>query len=215
MRDERGVSRTLEILLGIAGALLVAGIGAKVCRDEFWDNERGKLIATQKEEKVVKREVPEINFPSQVQELIQKARYEVSREGLDLIKSFEGFESEAYLCPAGVWTIGYGHTRGVKKGDIITEQEAEKRLKEDVKKAEDAVNKYVHVQLTQNQYDALVSFVYNVGEGNFENSTLLKKLNSGDYNGVRNEFGRWVYASGKRLRGLEKRRVKEKALFSS
>ena len=95
--------------------------------------------------------------------------------GRKLIQSFEGYRSEAYLCPAGVWTIGYGHTRDVKQGDICTKEEADMFLQDDLKTAEDAVNAQ-NLKIGQLQFDALVSFVFNVGTANFNKSTLLKKL---------------------------------------
>lgn len=134
-------------------------------------------------------------------------------QNLSIIKLSEGLRLEAYLCPAGVWTIGYGHTKGVKKGDFITLEEAEMLLREDVKDAENAVNKYVKVGINQNQFDALVSFVFNLGSGNFKTSTLLRKLNTGDYLGAANEFKRWNKAGGKVLNGLVKRREDEANLF--
>jgi lysozyme len=145
----------------------------------------------------------------------EKREYRISQKGLDLIKECEGFRSEVYLCPAGKQTIGYGHLIG--KGENygkITEQEAEKLLRQDVQKAEEAVNRYVQVPITPGQYDALVDFTYNLGEGNLKNSTLLRKLNSGDNDGASNEFGRWTKANGKTLKGLEIRREKEKEMFT-
>ncbi|MBS1205286.1 MAG: Phage related lysozyme [Proteobacteria bacterium] len=133
--------------------------------------------------------------------------------GLTIIKEFEGLRLRAYQCSANVWTIGYGHTAGVGVDDIITEDQAISLLHQDVAESERAVNQYVHVPLTQNQFDALVSFVFNLGIGNFCTSTLLKKLNTEDYTGAAGEFLRWVNASGKVLPGLVRRRQAEKALF--
>ena len=95
--------------------------------------------------------------------------------GRKLIKTFEGYRSEAYLCPAGRWTIGYGHTSGVEPGDTCTREEADEFLKEDLINAENAVNAQ-NLDLSQTQFDALVSFVYNIGSGAFQDSTLLKLL---------------------------------------
>jgi lysozyme len=136
-----------------------------------------------------------------------------SQKAIDLIKEFEEFRSKAYLCPAGKWTIGYGHTKGVKPNDIIDMQTAEKFLAEDLEWAENAINKYC-LDLNQNQFDALVSFVFNVGSGNFSRSTLLKKIkaNPNDFS-IRNEFMRWIYADGKPLNGLKRRREKEANLY--
>lgn len=137
-----------------------------------------------------------------------------SESGIELIKKYEGCKLEAYRCPAGVLTIGYGSTKDVSEGDCITQDEAERRLESDIKyKAEVFVDNFVSVKLNQNQYDALVSFTFNLGGGNLQKSTLLKKLNSGDYNGAAKEFTRWVYANGKKLNGLVKRRKDEKKLF--
>lgn len=131
----------------------------------------------------------------------------------DIVKEFEGLRLETYKCPAGVWTIGYGHTRGVIPGDVITEAEAEALLAEDLEDSEDAVRAFVNVELNQNQFDALVSFVYNLGSGNFNSSTLLRKLNNGDYLGAANEFNRWNKAGGVVLSGLVRRRNAEANLF--
>lgn len=133
--------------------------------------------------------------------------------GLTLIKQFEGLRLQAYKCPADRWTIGYGHTADVGANDVITEEEALSFLRQDVAGSERAVNQYVHVPLTQNQFDALVSFVFNLGVGNFRTSTLLKKLNAGDDDGAAQEFGRWIHAGGKALPGLVRRREAERALF--
>ncbi|BEO21356.1 lysozyme (plasmid) [Serratia marcescens] len=137
----------------------------------------------------------------------------ISIKGLDLIKEFEGLRLQAYKCPADRWTIGYGHTAGVGPDDIITEEQAILLLCQDVAASERAVNQYVHVPLTQNQFDALVSFVFNLGVGNFRTSTLLKKLNADDDDGAAQEFGRWIHAGGKALPGLVRRREAERALF--
>jgi len=137
----------------------------------------------------------------------------IGTNGLNLIKSFEGLRLRAYQCSANVWTIGYGHTADVRANDVITEEEALSFLRQDVAESERAVNQYVHVPLTQNQFDALVSFVFNLGVGSFRTSTLLKKLNAGDYDGVAQEFGRWIHAGGKKLPGLVRRREAERALF--
>ena len=137
----------------------------------------------------------------------------ISETGIELIKKFEGCVLKAYKCPAGVWTIGYGHTAGVKKGQTITKTEAENYLKQDLNKYELTVNNLVNVPLNQNQFDALVSFCYNLGAGNLKSSTLLKLLNKEDYIGAAEQFDRWVYAGGKKLSGLVKRRAAEKELF--
>jgi lysozyme len=137
----------------------------------------------------------------------------ISTIGLGLIQEFEGCKLEAYRCPANILTIGIGHTRGVKEGNKITESQALDLLREDVRWVENAINKHVQVRINQNQYDALCSFIFNCGEGAFSLSTLLRKLNTGDYEGAANEFSRWNKANGKELPGLTRRRAAEKALF--
>lgn len=149
----------------------------------------------------------------------------LSDEGVRLIKSFEGYLTKqadgsctAYLCPARVPTIGWGCTEGVKLGMRWTMEEAEAGLRRELAKFETVVNKHVTVDLNQNEFDALVSFAYNVGEGGrkkvgFSNSTLLKKLNRGDRNGAANEFHKWKRGGGRVLRGLVSRRAREAALF--
>jgi len=149
----------------------------------------------------------------------------ISDQGLNLIKKFEGLHKVdndgmivPYRCPANVLTIGFGHTKGVKKNMRITKQEAEDLLREDMKIYEAEVKRLVDVPLTQFQFDALVSFVYNLGAANFNSSTLLKKLNAGDYAAVPAQFMRWNKArvNGKLqpLTGLTRRRSAEAALFT-
>lgn len=143
----------------------------------------------------------------------------ITKEALELIKKSEGLRLYAYLDAVGIWTIGYGHTSAagnpkVYKGMRITAQEAEDILLADLKRVYiPAVTKNVSVPLNPNQLGALVSFVYNVGEGNFKKSTLLKKLNKADYKGAAAEFLKWNKAGGKVLKGLVTRRAAEKALF--
>lgn len=132
---------------------------------------------------------------------------------LDLIKQYEGFREEAYLCPAGVWTIGYGTTKGVKKGDKITEEEATKNLLDDIFDAAEAINDLVDCELSQNQYDALCSLIYNIGRNAFKTSTLLRLLNANNYTGASQQFGRWIKADGKDMPGLIRRRKAERELF--
>lgn len=137
-----------------------------------------------------------------------------SQKGIDLIKRFEGFSPTAYLCPAGVWTIGYGHTAGVRAGDSVDEDTAEDFLREDLADAEGAVGKYVKVPLKQWQFDALVSFTFNLGAGNLYSSTLLKKVNRNpDDLAIRQEFGKWVHAGGRVLPGLVDRRKAEADMY--
>lgn len=140
----------------------------------------------------------------------------LSSSGMALIEGFEGFRSKAYkvVKTEKYYTIGYGHYGpDVRFGDTITKAKAETLLKSDVSTAEKAVNEYVKVKLNQNQFDALVSFVYNVGAGAFSTSTLLKELNEGDYQAASAQFPRWNKSGGKVLPGLVTRREKEKALF--
>ncbi len=132
---------------------------------------------------------------------------------VDLVKRFEGFREDAYLCPAGIPTIGYGSTRGVRLGMTITEEEAARRLREDLDAAAKAVFRLVIVPLTRWQIDALTSFAFNVGGDKFASSTLLRKLNVGDRAGAAAEFERWVHAGGKVLPGLVARRRAEADLF--
>ena len=103
-----------------------------------------------------------------------------SQEGLALIKKFEGCKLKSYKCSAGVWTIGYGHTAGVKEGDVISQPEADKLLEEDIAKFEDYVNDNVIVELNEGQFDALVAWTFNLGVGNLRSSTMLKKLNESE-----------------------------------
>ena len=138
----------------------------------------------------------------------------ISKNGLDLIKHFEGCELEAYKCPAGVWTIGYGHIKTAVEGMTITQHQADDMLIEEMNEYEGYINNSVRVDLTQNQFDAMVSWVYNLGNGNLNASTLLKVLNSGDYAGVPAQMMRWNKAGGKVLEGLTRRRQAEADLFA-
>ena len=139
----------------------------------------------------------------------------IGKQGLTLIKEFEGLRLKAYLCPAKVWTIGYGHTDTAKKDMVITERQAERLLKGDLGWVEATIANSVVVPLTQQQYDALCSFIYNVGSGAFRRSTLLELLNAGHYVAAEDQFKRWNKASGKTLSGLTRRREAERALFAS
>lgn len=138
--------------------------------------------------------------------------------GVALIKSFEGLRLKAYHDSVGVLTIGFGHTSAagaplVTKGLTITDDEAEQILRTDLLLYEDVVEEAVTVPLTGNQFAALVSFTYNLGGGNLRSSTLLRKLNAGDYAGAADEFARWDKAGGKVLAGLTRRRAAERELF--
>ncbi len=136
-----------------------------------------------------------------------------SQTGINLIKRWEGLRTNAYLCPANVWTIGYGHTKGVYRGMIISHLKAEELLQQDLRIYEEAINRIVKVSLTQNQFDALVSFAFNVGIGALVSSTLLKLLNEGYSKMAAKQFSRWIYAGGRVLPGLVKRRHDEFNLF--
>ena len=142
---------------------------------------------------------------------------QLSYVGLKALKGYEGFKAHAYKDTGGVWTIGYGTTRidgrPVVDGDICTEPQASLWLQQDLAWAQTAVNQMVHIALSQNQYDALVSFVYNEGQTQFASSTLLKKLNAGDFIGAGREFNRWVFDNGKIIHGLEVRRSLEREMF--
>lgn len=142
----------------------------------------------------------------------------ISKTGIDLINSFEKCELKAYLCPAHVWTIGYGHTglvdgKPVCYGMKVTKNKANKLRAADLEKFEKAINSLVTVKLTQNQFDALVSFCYNIGAGAFKSSTLLKRLNKSDYTGAAAEFKKWNKGGGMVLPGLIRRRKEEATLF--
>jgi len=138
-----------------------------------------------------------------------------SSKGIEAIAAHEGLRLKAYRCPAGVWTIGYGHTKGVRPGDVITKEKAVGFLREDVVDAENAVNRHLQ-NLTQNQFDALVSFVFNAGAGNFQKSTLLKKAKvNPDDTSIADEFAKWNKAGGTVLSGLARRRKDESNLYFS
>jgi|TARA_R100001463_G_scaffold31870_2_gene71677 lysozyme len=137
----------------------------------------------------------------------------ISQEGLSLIKKFEGCELEAYKCAAGVWTIGFGSIKGVKQGDTITQEEADNLLLHEMDEYEGYINDAVNVDLNQNQFDALVSWVFNLGPSNLSSSTLLTKINNKDWDDVPAQIKRWNKAGGKVLQGLIRRREAEALLF--
>lgn len=145
----------------------------------------------------------------------------ISQNGLDLIKKFEGFRDTAYVCPAGVMTIGYGTTvidgKPVKRGMRCTREQAEMWLETDANTFLRQIEKYISddIELNQNQVDSLASFVYNIGIGNFKKSTLLKHLNEGFFVLAANEFARWNKGGGRVLKGLVDRRAEEADLFTS
>ena len=137
----------------------------------------------------------------------------ISQEGISLIKKFEGCELEAYKCAAGVWTIGYGHTEGVKPNDEMDKESAEELLALDLVVYEKSVSWIITTPMNQHQFDALVSFTFNLGETNLCSSTLRKVLNQEQYNEVPNQIRRWNKANGKVNDGLIRRREAEALLF--
>jgi lysozyme len=136
-------------------------------------------------------------------------------KAIQLIKKYEGLRLKKYLCPAQKWTIGYGHV--ILKNEnlvIITKEKAEELLQSDLEKTYNSILKVIkNIKLNENQINALISFVFNIGSGAFATSTVLRKLKSNDYIGASDQFSRWVYGSGKKLPGLIKRRNDEKNLF--
>ena len=150
-----------------------------------------------------------------------------SREGRALIKSFERFEPTSYRCPAGKWTLGYGHTRGVTQGQTCTRDQADRWLDQDISDAEMIIRKHVSVKLTQGQFDAMVSFVFNIGAGmrgvkdglvtlrNGKPSSLLTYLNASRFESAAIEMLKWCHVGGVILNGLKRRRQAEKDLFMS
>ena len=140
----------------------------------------------------------------------------ITQNGLDLIKRFEGFSRTVYFCPAGYPTIGYGH---VVKDDEdfsagIDEEKAEELLRQDAQIAERAVLRLINVPLTDSQFDALVSFTYNLGGGALQRSTLRRKINREEHAEVPEQFMRWVWAGGRKLKGLVRRRAAEVGLYT-
>lgn len=138
---------------------------------------------------------------------------QINAEGLALIKQWEGLETRAYTCPAGVWTIGYGHTRAAKEGMVITEHEAERLLLQDLSLYEAEVSRAVKVALSDNQFAALVSWAFNVGAQAMRRSTLIHKLNQGDYASVPSELARWNKVGNRVVPGLSNRRAAEAGLW--
>jgi lysozyme len=134
--------------------------------------------------------------------------------GIALIKRWEGLRLEAYKDPVGIWTIGYGHTKGVTPGMVITQAQAEQMLRNELFEYEGYVKQYVKAPINQSQFDSLVSFTYNLGPGNLANSTLLKKVNANPSDPtIYDEFVKWNKAGGEVLTGLTKRRIEEAELY--
>jgi len=136
-----------------------------------------------------------------------------SPQGRTMIEAFEGLRLEAYQDQRGIFTIGYGHTAGVKPGDVITQTQADAFLAQDLQHTEAFVSSHVTVPLTQNQFDALVSLTYNIGVGNFLDSTLRRLLNESDYEDAANQFLVWSDVNGVQNAGLLSRRTQERTLF--
>lgn len=138
----------------------------------------------------------------------------ISQKGIDLIKSFEGLRLDAYQDSVGVWTIGFGHTApDIKAGQRITIEQADRYLADDIRFAEECIQDLVLPPLTQGQYDAICSFIFNLGCVAFSKSTLLKYINTGDIDRAAKEFEKWVHAGGKKLPGLVRRRQAEAERF--
>jgi GH24 family phage-related lysozyme (muramidase) len=195
-------------------------------KDQEIDNEGilegviGSLTASAYIDKIRENEKLIDVFPQPPEATSQK----INPAGLNLVKEFEGLHKlrpdgkvQAYLDPVNVWTIGYGHTKGVKPGDVITKEKAENLLKEDMEEFEKVVEKLTTVPLNSNQFSALVSFTFNIGDGAFNGSTLRKLLNQSKYGAAAEQFTRWVYGTvnGQRVKlpGLVRRREAERRLF--
>lgn len=183
-----------------------------------------KVIATEGQVKLLSKALrftlaktftiaPPDRVPPQVMERAARGGMTINQDGLDLIKSFEGLYLDAYLDPVDIWTIGYGHTEGVYEGMTITEAEAEELLRKDLAEFEAYVSEAVQVDLNENQFSALVSFTFNLGPENLLDSTLLKLLNQGDFQGAADQFPIWNKAGSQELEGLTRRRKAERALF--
>lgn len=145
----------------------------------------------------------------------------MTAEGLDLIKHYEGFSSAPYKCPAGYWTVAYGAIWGVYGTRVdadhpnVSKEQGNRLLRRDVGKSERAVLRLIKVPLSDGQFDSLCSFVFNLGSGALQSSTLRRRLNRGAYEEAANEFPRWVFAGGRKLKGLIKRRGDERMMFLS
>jgi len=144
---------------------------------------------------------------------------QINERGIEIVKSFEGISLKPYLCPANVWTVGYGATVSRTGGSIdpdmgsISETEAEALLLRDLESSEGWISRLIKTALTENQFSALTSFTFNVGAGALQRSTLRMKLNRGEYQGAADEFPKWRIAGGRILAGLVRRRAAERALF--
>ena len=141
-------------------------------------------------------------------------KMKISEDGLELIKKFEGCETTAYQDSVGVWTIGFGHTKGVEEGQTCSIEDAESMLANEMDEYEGYINNMVKVDLQQHEFDALVAWVYNLGPTNLGESTMLKVLNGGQFDRVPEEMNRWTRAGGKILEGLVRRRQAESLMFA-
>jgi lysozyme len=139
----------------------------------------------------------------------------ISEDGLELIKKFEGCETTAYQDSVGVWTIGFGHTKGVEEGQTCSIEDAESMLADEMDEYEGYINNMVKVDLQQHEFDALVAWVYNLGPTNLGESTMLKVLNGGQFDRVPDEMNRWTRAGGEILEGLVRRRQAESLMFKN
>ena len=138
-----------------------------------------------------------------------------SQTAIAIIKKYEGFQWLPYRCPAGYWTVGYGHVLALHEAHLpITHEQAEQLLQQDVRRAERSVNALVTVLLAQPQFDALVSFVFNLGSGAFERSALRRAVNRRAHEDVPAQLMRWVYAGGRKMVGLQRRRAEESMLYA-
>lgn len=140
--------------------------------------------------------------------------YATNQQCIDVIREFEGVVLNAYIGPAGHWLIGYGHKAGVTPEMTITQAEAEAYLKADLNEVETNINRLVKVKVNRNQFSAMVCLAYNIGWGNFSSSTLLRKLNEGDYAEAAEQFLVWRMVDGEVNRHQEKRRARERAIFT-
>lgn len=148
--------------------------------------------------------------------MVEKIR-QISKRGLDLIKTFEGFAEKVYVCPAGYKTIGFGHVlrAGESFPEPLTVAQAEDILVKDIHSAEQAVHRLIYPKLTQGQYDALVSFTFNLGSGALQRSTLRRKVNREEHDDVPQEFIKWIWAGGRKVNGLLRRRAAEARLYDA
>ena len=142
-------------------------------------------------------------------------KMKISEDGLELIKKFEGCETSAYQDSVGVWTIGFGHTKGVEEGQTCSIEDAESMLADEMDEYEGYINNMVKVELQQHEFDSLVAWVYNLGPTNLSESTMLKVLNGGQFVRVRDEMNRWTRAGGEILEGLVRRRQAESLMFQN